>query len=254
LRAVPFSHQWKLVAPCGTISPVLISFDSDRPSSSPFIERVWSCHSEAGGNFLAVASVHWELVVTRLAGETIVTLHGPETRPREVYCPPNGEWFAIRFKAGTFMPGLPVHRLADGNDVNLPPAFRGRFRLNGSAWEIPDDDNAEVFVNRLVSRGLLTRDAAVAAQLAGDEQAVNTRTAQRHFLFATGMSHTALRQIERARLATQLLREGLSPSDVVHEARYFDQAHLTRSLRKLIGLTPGSIAREERQLSFLYKT
>jgi methylphosphotriester-DNA--protein-cysteine methyltransferase len=147
-----------------------------------------------------------------------------------------------------------VHRLADGNDVNLAPAFRGRFRLNGSAWEIPVEDNAEVFVDRMVRRGLLTRDAAVAAQLAGDEQAVNTRTAQRHFLFATGMSHTALRQIERARLATQLLREGLSPSDVVREARYFDQAHLTRSLRKLIGLTPGSIAREERQLSFLYKT
>ena len=51
-----------------------------------------------------------------------------------------------------------------------------------------------------------------------------------------------------------LLREGLSPGDAAFEAGYFDQAHLTRSLRRLIGLTPGSIAREERQLSFLYKT
>ncbi len=233
---------------------MLISFDTDRPSSSSFIERVWSCHSEAGGPFVSVASIHWELVVTRLAGQTIVTIRGPETRPREVYCPPNGEWFAIRFKAGTFMPALPVHKLIDGNDVNLAPAFRGRFRLDHSAWEIPDDDNAEVFVNRLVRRGLLRRDAAVAAALEADGQPVNTRTAQRHFLFATGMSHAAVKQIERARFATQLLRDGLSPSDVVHEAHYFDQAHLTRSLRKLIGLTPGSIAREERQLSFLYKT
>lgn len=233
---------------------MLISFDSDRPSSSSFIERVWSCHSEDGGNFVSVASIHWEMVVTRLAGQTIVTIRGPETRPREVYCPPNGEWFAIRFKAGTFMPHLPVHRLVDGNDVNLAPAFRGRFRLDDSAWEIPDEGNAEVFVNRLVRRGLLTRDAAVAAALDGDEQSVNTRTAQRHFLYATGMSHAAVKQIERARFATQLLRDGLTPSDVVHEAHYFDQAHLTRSLRKLIGLTPGSIAREEQQLSFLYKT
>lgn len=233
---------------------MLISFDSDRPSSSAFVERVWSCHSEGGGPFLSVASVHWELVVTRLAGQTTVTIRGPETRPREVYCPPNGDWFAIRFKAGTFMPGLPVHRLIDGNDVNLAPAFRGRFRLDDSAWEIPDADNAEVFVNRLVRRGLLCRDAAVAAALQGDEQAVTTRTAQRHFLYATGMSHAAVKQIERARFATQLLRDGLSPSDVVHEAHYFDQAHMTRSLRKFIGLTPGSIARAERQLSFLYKT
>ena len=87
---------------------MFISFDADRPSSSPFIERVWSCHSTSGGNFLAVASTHWELVVTRLCGQTIVTIHGPETQPREVYCPPEGEWFAIRFKAGTFMPQLPV--------------------------------------------------------------------------------------------------------------------------------------------------
>ena len=106
----------------------------------------------------------------------------------------------------------------------------------------------------MVRRGLLTRDAAVAAALGGDEHAVNTRTAQRHFLLATGMSHSAVKQIERARFATQLLREGRSPIDVAHEAHYFDQAHLTRSLRKLIGLTPGGIAREERQLSFLYKT
>ena len=233
---------------------MLISFDSDRSSSSAFIERVWSCHSEAGGNFLSVASVHWELVVTRLAGQTVVTIRGPETRPREVYCPPNGEWFAIRFKAGTFLPGLPVHRLIDGNDVNLAPAFRRRFRLDDSAWEIPSDDNAEVFVNRLVRRGLLTRDAAVTSALNGDDQAMNTRTAQRHFLFATGMSHAALKQIERARFATQLLRAGLPPGEVAHDAGYFDQAHLTRSLRKLIGLTPGNIAREERQLSFLYKT
>jgi AraC-like DNA-binding protein len=233
---------------------MFIHFDADRPSDSPFIERVWRCHSEGGGPFLAVASSHWEFVVTRLAGETTITLHGPETKPREVYCPPDGEWFAIRFKAGTFMPALPVSRLRDGNDVNLPGAMRNRFRLDGSAFEIPNFDNAEVFVDRLVRRGLLVRDAAVAAALAGDDEAVNARTAQRHFLHATGMSHTMLRQIDRARHATMLLRDGLSPGDVVFETGYFDQAHLTRSLRRLIGLTPARIAREEQQLSFLYKT
>jgi hypothetical protein len=231
---------------------MFIHFDANRPSDSPFIERVWRCHSEVGGRFVSVASSHWEFVVSRLAGETIFTLRGPETRPRELECPANGEWFAIRFKAGTFMPALPVSRLIDGNDVNLPGAFRGRFRLDGSAFEIPDFDNAEVFVDRLLRRGLLKRDAAVAAVLAGDNTL--TRTAQRHFLHATGMSHSTHKQIGRARRATLLLREGLSPTDVAAEAGYFDQAHLTRSLRKLIGITPGGIARAERQLSFLYKT
>ena len=233
---------------------MFIHFDADRPSDSPFIERVWCCHSEGGGRFLSVASTHWEFVVTRLAGRTVITLRGPETQPREVDCPANGEWFAIRFKAGTFMPALPVSRLLNGSDINLPGSMRSRFRLDGSAWEIPNFDNAEVFVDRLVRRGLLVRDASVAAALAGDADALNARTAQRHFLNATGMSQAAMRQIERARHATLLLREGLPPGEAAAEAGYFDQAHLTRSLRRFVGLTPGGIVRNERQLSFLYKT
>ena len=233
---------------------MFIHFDADRPSDSPFIERVWCCHSEGGGRFLSVASTHWEFVVTRLAGRTVITLRGPETQPREVDCPANGEWFAIRFKAGTFMPALPVSRLLNGSDINLPGSMRSRFRLDGSAWEIPNFDNAEVFVDRLVRRGLLVRDAAVAAALAGDADALNARTAQRHFLNATGMSQAAMRQIERARQATLLLRDGLPPGEAAAEAGYFDQAHLTRSLRRFVGLTPGGIVRNERQLSFLYKT
>ncbi len=63
-----------------------------------------------------------------------------------------------------------------------------------------------------------------------------------------------MQQIERARHATRLLREGHSIADVVAAAGYFDQAHLTHALRRLVGLTPAVVARGERQLSFLYKT
>jgi hypothetical protein len=40
----------------------------------------------------------------------------------------------------------------------------------------------------------------------------------------------------------------------VHLAGYYDQAHLTPSLKRLIGQTAARIRRHERQLSFLYKT
>ena len=233
---------------------MFIHFDADRASDSSYVERVWRCHSERGGRFLAVASSHWELVVTRLAGQVSVTLHGPETRMREVDCPADGEWFAIRFKSGTFMPRLPIANLLNGRDVHLPSAFRGRFRFEGSAWEIPSFENAETFVSRLAARGIIKQDAAVQAALTGDSLALTKRSSQRHFLHATGMSHTALRQIERARQATQLLRAGVSASETAFATGFFDQSHLNRSLRRLIGLTPTQIAREERQLSFLYKT
>ncbi len=226
----------------------------DRASDSPYVERVWRSHSDRGGPFLAVASTHWELVVSRLQGETTVLLHGPETQAREAWCPPEGEWFAIRFKAGTFMPSLPVGRLLDGQDVSLPAAWRGRFRLEGAAWEIPNFENAETFVERLVQRGIIMRDAAVEAAIAGEDVDLTRRTRQRHFLHATGMTFSANRQIERARRAIWLLRAGVNPTEAAIETGFFDQPHLTRSLRRLVGLTPARIAREERQLSFLYKT
>jgi hypothetical protein len=226
----------------------------DRPSDSPLVERVWRCHSERAGTFLAVASSHWELVVSRVAGQTTATLHGPETRAREVHCPADGEWIAIRFKPGTFMPQWPVDSLRDGRDVTLPRARARSFSLNGDAWEYPDFDNAETFVARLAKTGAIVRDSAVAAALYGDPHALSQRSAQRHFVRATGMSYAALRQVERARHATNLLRQGVSIGDTVYEAGFFDQAHLTRSLRHLIGLTPARIARAERQLSFLYNT
>ena len=168
--------------------------------------------------------------------------------------PSFGEWFAIRFKLGTFMPLLPPGNLRDRNDVTLPDASSRSFWLNGSAWEYPNFENAEPFVKRLVHVGLIAADFTVSAVLRHQPPARTVRTAQRHFLQTTGMTQSTIRQIERARYATNLLNRGTSIMDVVHEAGYYDQAHLTRSLRRWIGQAPAQIIRAEKQLSFLYNT
>ena len=227
---------------------------ADRPSNSPFIERVWRCHSERAGQFHSIASPHWEMALSRLKGRTFLTIRGPETRATMADCPADGEWFGIRFKLGTFMPSLPVSALIDRQDVELPDMSGRSFWLNGGRWEYPDFETAEAFVSRLVKDGLVTRDPAVQAAIAGDDQVLSQRSVQRHFVKATGMTHATFRQIERARHAVQLLREGHSILDTVHEAGFFDQAHLTRALRGLIGQTPAHVMRQDEQLSFLYKT
>jgi AraC-like DNA-binding protein len=231
----------------------LIVFE-DRPSDSPFVEKVWRCHSERGGTFLSVAAGHFEMAVTRLKGKTLLTLRGPETKATSIDCPAEGEWLAIRFKIGTFMPKLPPGNLMNGRDVTLPHAASRSFWLDGSAWEYPDFENAETFIKRFVKAGILARDSTVDAVLHGQPQALSVRSAQRHFLRATGLTHATFRQIERARYATNLLKQGVSILDTVHLARYFDQAHLTRSLKHLIGETPTKIVQGGTQLSFLYKT
>ena len=90
--------------------------------------------------------------------------------------------------------------------------------------------------------------------LRGGVDARSIRSAQRHFRHATGISHGTVRQIERARRATLLLQDGVPILDVVHAAGYYDQAHLTRSLRHRIGQTPLAVSRAAEPLSFLYKT
>jgi helix-turn-helix protein len=232
---------------------MFLSFD-DRLSDSPFVERIWSCRSDRAGVFLSVAASHFEMAVTRHRGKTFLTLRGPETKATTADCPAEGEWLGIRFKLGTFMPQLTPGHLLDRNDVTLPDATSHSFWLNGSAWEYPNIENAETFVKRLVQKGIIARDSAVAAARRGREQALSLRSAQRHFMRATGLTHCTVRQIERARHATNLLKEGVSILDTVHEAGYFDQAHLTRSLKYRIGQTPAEIIRGKHQLSFLYKT
>ena len=83
-------------------------------------------------------------------------------------------------------------------------------------------------------------------------QNVTTRTEQRRVLRATGLTLGAIHQIERARRAAYLLKKGTPILDVVHEAGYYDQAHLTRSLQRFIGQSPARIAQGKEQLSFLY--
>jgi AraC-like DNA-binding protein len=226
----------------------------DRLSDSPFVERVWRCHSERSGTFHSMAASHCEMVVTRHQGQTSLTVRGPETSATTAECPAEGEWVAIRFKLGTFLPLLPARDLSDRKDLTLPGATSRSFWLNGSTWEYPNFDNAESFVKRLAREGLIAVDPTVDAVLRGERRDLSLRSAQRHFLRATGMTQGTIRQIERARRATNLLRDGVSILDTVHRAGYFDQAHLTRSLKHFIGQTPTQIIRAESQLSFLCKT
>jgi len=226
----------------------------DRLSDWSCVERVWRAHSDRSGTFLSVAASHFEMVVTRHGSKAFLTLRGPETKATQADCPGDGEWLGIRFKLGTFIPALLPGKLRDRRDVTLPGASTHAFWLNGSAWEYPDFENADVFVARLVRKGVIARDAIVDAVLHNHRQTLSLRSTQRHFLRATGMTYSTWRQIERARHATNLLREGVSILDTVHQAGYFDQPHLTRSLTRRIGQTPAEIIRGNHQLSFLYKT
>jgi AraC-like DNA-binding protein len=226
----------------------------DRLSDSPLVERVWQARSESAETFLSVAASHFQMVVTRHKGRTFLTLRGPETKATTADGPADGEWLGIDFKLGTFVPTLLPGNLLDRRDVRLPSASTHAFWLNGSAWEYPSFENADVFASRLVRTGVIACDSIVDAVTHQRSETLSLRSTQRHFLRATGITYATWRQIERARYATSLLRQGVSIFDTVYQAGYFDQPHLTRSLTRRLGQTPAEIIRGDRQLSLLYKT
>ncbi|MDQ2902994.1 MAG: helix-turn-helix domain-containing protein [Chloroflexota bacterium] len=224
----------------------MLIFDEDRPSDSSFVERVWRCHSEGAVPFLSIAASRCELVVGRLGGKVTMTVRGPETRATPlVDCPGGGEWLGILLKLGTFLPHLPTSILVDAG-MDLPARSRNSFWLFGSAWQLPTYENADTFVDWLVRKGELAHDPAVDAVLQGHLTDRDPRTIQRHFRRSTGLTQSAVRQIERARYAMHLLQQGVSILDTVVEAGYYDQPHLTRSLKSLIGQTPTQIRAQSR--------
>jgi AraC-like DNA-binding protein len=198
---------------------------------------------------------HWQMCIWRQNGNTTVTVRGPETKATQTVVPKDAEYLGIVFKLGTFMPQLPASGLVN-SALNLPDGTSQFFRLDSTAWQFPNYENADTFVDRLVREGLLVRETVVDAALQGQLNELSLRSVQRRFMRATGVTHRAVYQIERARHATILLKRGVSILDTVEALGYADQPHLTRSLKQLIGQTPAQIIDKSRpqQLSYLFKT
>lgn len=216
----------------------------ERLADAPFAQTVARIQAQSNGYAMLPADGHWYLYVSRLNGNTSITVGGPITKAISLPHVAGDESVGIRLKMGTFMPHLPIKNLVDGA-ITLPEAGSQSFWLNGSVWQFPTLENADTFVDWLVRDGLLVREPVVQAALRGElNEDLSLRSVQRRFLRATGLSYNTIRQIERAKRAAMLLQQGVSILDTVFEAGYFDQPHLTRSLKFLIGQTPAQITQQ----------
>ncbi len=212
----------------------------ERPSDSPFVERIWMTRSEQSGSFTSISTAFWSMVISKCRGRIAISLHGPETGATCKDFPPDAEWFGITFKLGTFVPDILPGSFIDGHIV-LPDTSGRSFSLCHSAWQFPNYENADTFVDRLVRAGILAHEPIMNTVHQRQSPSLSLRTVQYRYLRSTGLSQRTIRQIERARYATSLLKQGMSIFDTVCEAAYSDQPHLTRSLKHFIGLTPAEI-------------
>ncbi len=214
----------------------------ERPSDSPYVESIMRGHTTSAGSTIRPAEVHWHMVLRRLNSGVRLLIVGPWTRAGVASWGDGAELLWIKLRLGTFMPHLATRHIRDIETV-LPEASGSAFWLNGSAWQFPDYENVETFVNRLVHDEVLMHDPLVSATLQDQLPPIPSRTLRHHFLRATGLTQSHIWQMKRAQRALVLLQQGASILDTVDQAGYFDQPHLTKALKQFIGRTPAEIIR-----------
>lgn len=214
-----------------------------RASDSPFIERITHVRFEGDWRGVTTPDGCWDIVVRRVAGRLEILQTGIITRPVDLAYGAGDEYLSISFKPGVFMPRLPGKRMVDRALARPTPSPR-TFWVEHDELEIPTFENAEGMVERLVRRQLIARDEIVEGVVEGRPRAIHPRSVQRHFLEAMGLTAKGLEQIQRASRAVQLLAAGRRAADVAGELGYSDQSHLTRSLKAIMGTTPGQIVRK----------
>jgi AraC-like DNA-binding protein len=212
----------------------------ERPSDSPYLESITRGWTVQDGSSIRPAEIHWHMVFVKHSGGARALVVGPLTSSGTASWGEGAEILWVKFKLGAFMPHLPAKNYRD-DEQELPKAASQRFWLKGAAVEVPDFENVETFIDRLVRQGDLLLDPVVSAALADRLPEVPSRTVRHRFLRATGQTQSHIRQYERAIKAASLLRHGIPILDTVYEAGYSDQPHLTRSLKQFLGYTPAQI-------------
>lgn len=183
-------------------------------------------------------------------------VYGPTARFDVVTLAPGRRLVGLRFAAGVGPLALDARgdELAGGQVAldDLAPAAAAIVRGAAHAADVPGRLAAAAgallartrpsALHRRVARAIAAftagadRVADVAAELA-----VAERTLHRDFLAAVGLAPRRYLRIARARRAAAAIERGLPLADTAHRCGYADQAHLTRELAALHGVTPARL-------------
>jgi AraC-like DNA-binding protein len=215
----------------------MIVIPDQRLGESPYLEWVAHGYTVAGGAEMRPAEYNWHLIFTQQAGAQRILVVGALEAAQLLRYDEGAESLWLSFKVGTFMPHLPASTLLN-QVINLPKGSGNNFWLHGELWEIPNFENVDIFVERLVGAGSLACDPLVEAALRDEVADTSERTVRYRFRHSTGLRQNSIRQIQRANRAVELLQQGNSIVTTAHELGYADQPHLTRSLKRLLGYTP----------------
>ena len=216
--------------------------EEERPADSPLVAKIRRVRHLADSRETTLPDGSWDLLFVRRGdGPATVIQTGQITAPLAIDNRAGDEVLSIAFRTEVYMPRLPG-RLMVGQGVVCPTDRQGRFYIGEERFEIPRFDNAEQLVTALARQGVLERDPVVLRAMQGARQRLDDRSIQPHFAEVAGLGLKTLQQIARAHQAAELLRQGWTASQVAAELGFSDQAHMSHSLKRLLGKTPREIA------------
>lgn len=201
-----------------------------------FVECLWHIRVEVVADWIDTARETWGLAFTkRTDGTMAAELVGPSYCHMTFGGEIGDEYWGAEFYPHITMRGVDKPGLT-GKFVPLPVAD-GHFWIGRDSYQIPMFTELDAFLTRLEQKGMFSN----AADGVVHQAAVSQRSNQRRHRQAVGLSRRQSEQIRRAEQAAALLQSGKPPAEVAVEAGYADQAHLTRSLKKLFGTTPARL-------------
>lgn len=205
----------------------------ERPGRHPAVAAVWSSAARAHGSTLVAADACFDLIVraSKRSGVSAF-VYTPAARAHHAVVDAGDRHVGVRLRPG-FGAAL----------VEYPEIVRDAERL---AVERPDDLEALV-VNAVEAHAAQpsvvadfvgeARASAGSLRLTGGSTA-RERELQRACQRWLGLSPKAFLRIERVWAAREAIRAGGPLAMIAADLGYADQAHLTREVRELLGVTP----------------
>ncbi len=212
----------------------------DKLIDSPYIDKIWHTFTTSDGVYVAGLDGNWDIIITRSPDATVVTVNGIGKGAARVPYKANVDSVGIALKPGVFLHNLNGEDIVD-RQIVVTKDSTDFVDLDGQLFAIPTFADAEQFVADLVAAGIILTSKVVSSFDNGIIKGTSERSLRRHIAKTTGLSPYFFHQIRRAQHAVQLLQQGHSIAQAATDAGYTDQAHMTKSLKLLIGHTPAEI-------------
>ncbi|HSW91158.1 MAG TPA: helix-turn-helix domain-containing protein [Candidatus Saccharimonadales bacterium] len=218
----------------------------DKHPDSLYVDKIWHTHTTSDGVFTAGLDGNWDIIISRVDGKARVTVNGIGKHAVQVPYVAGIDSVGIALKPGVFLRDIKGKDIVDSQRT-LSKGDIAYVDIGGRSFKIPDFDSAEVFVDELISNDILLVNSVVSSLSNDHVNGVSDRSLRRHTMGTTGLSPYFFHQIQRAQHATQLLQQGTPIAQVAIEAGYTDQAHMTKAVKALMGLTPAQIVARSKQ-------